>query len=49
MSDNAGARGGGVVGDPAPDFELEGSTGRVRLADYQRAQNVAIFFMREFG
>jgi hypothetical protein len=30
-------------------FELEGSSGRFRLADYQRSRNVAIFFMREFG
>jgi peroxiredoxin len=37
------------VGDAAPDFELEGSSGRIRLAGYQRSRNVAIFFMREFG
>jgi len=37
------------VGDAAPDFELEGSSGRTRLADYQPSRNVAIFFMREFG
>jgi hypothetical protein len=37
------------VSDAAPDFELEGSSGRIRLAGYQRSPNVAIFFMREFG
>ena len=37
------------MGDAAPDFELEGSSGSIRLADYQRSRNVAIFFMCEFG
>jgi peroxiredoxin len=49
MADNTGAKHEVSVGDAAPDFDLEGSTGRVRLADYEQAQNVAIFFMREFG
>ena len=49
MADNTRASGESGVGDAAPDFELEGSTGRIRLADYQRSRNVAIFFMREFG
>ncbi len=49
MADNTGARRDISIGDAAPDFDLDGSVGRVRLADYQQAQNVAIFFMREFG
>jgi peroxiredoxin len=49
MADNTRASGESGVGDAAPDFELEGSSGRIRLADYQPSRNVAIFFMREFG
>jgi peroxiredoxin len=49
MADNTGASGERAVGDAAPDFELESSSGRIRLADYQGSRNVAIFFMREFG
>jgi hypothetical protein len=49
MAGNTGARRDVSIGDVAPDFDLEGSMGRVRLADYEPAQNVAIFFMREFG
>ena len=49
MADDTGDSSESGVGDAAPDFELEGSTGRIRLADYQRSRNVAIFFMREFG
>ncbi len=49
MAENAKASGESGVGDAAPDFELDGSSGRIRLADYQRSRNVAIFFMREFG
>jgi peroxiredoxin len=47
--ENTGARNESSVGDFAPDFELEGSSGRLRLADYRGSRNVAIFFMREFG
>ena len=49
VADNTRASGESGVGDAAPDFELEGSRGRIRLADYRRSRNVAVFFMREFG
>jgi peroxiredoxin len=48
MPGSTGAEGGGL-GDAAPDFELEGSSGRIRLSDYRPGRNVAVFFMREFG
>jgi peroxiredoxin len=49
MADNTRASGESGVGDAAPDFELEGSSGRIRLGDYQPSRNVAVFFMRAFG
>jgi len=49
IAGDSGAPGGSVVGAIAPDFELEGSAGRIRLADHERAQNLVLFFMREFG
>jgi peroxiredoxin len=49
MADNTRASGESGVGEAAPDFELEGSSGRIRLADFQGSRNVALFFMREFG
>ena len=49
MADNRRASSESGVGEAAPDFELDGSSGHIRLADYQGSRNVAIFFMREFG
>jgi len=37
------------VGSQAPELALDGSSGRVRLADYRGRQHVALYFMREFS
>jgi peroxiredoxin len=38
------------VGDPAPDFEMEDSTGaKVRLSDYWRSAPVLLLFWRHYG
>lgn len=37
------------VGDPAPDFELDGTDGRFRLADHRGRRVVLLFYPRDRG
>jgi peroxiredoxin len=37
------------VGNKAPDFTLEGTTGTISLADFTAKGNVVLYFIREFG
>ena len=37
------------VGDPAPAFEVESTSGTIRLADYQGKKNVLLaFYFKDF-
>lgn len=38
-----------IVGDAAPDAELQSETGPVRLSDYWREQPTVLVFVRHFG
>ncbi len=40
---------GAEVGNMAPDFDLNGSTGKIKLSSYRGKASVGLYFIREFG